>query len=253
MSSPIAFEAPATGTGSKLEHAVLVLYEPSSDGSQSAPGPEIARVAFQFNPRELALSKGTEWRRQTTRADDTAGPVQFQASQPSRLSLEVFLDASQEKDTAVVKAVERLFTTTVPTPTSLSRKKPSPPWVRFRWGSLTSFLAYVSSVRATYTLFTRGGVPIRATVALDLEQITGPVPRQNPTSGTPLPQRRHVLVEGDTLAGVAYREYGDPHRWRAVAQANGIDDPFSLRPGQVLMLPAVDELRRLTGGRDDAR
>ena len=53
----IAFEAPATGKGSKLEKAELVLYEPATDGSQSAPGAELNRIAFHFNPKELTLQK----------------------------------------------------------------------------------------------------------------------------------------------------------------------------------------------------
>ena len=242
----IAFEAPATGKGSKLEKAELVLYEPATDGSQSAPGAELNRIAFHFNPKELTLQKGAEWRRQTTRADETAGPAQFQSSKPSSLSLEVFLDASQTFDTSVAKVVDLLLSATVPTAASLSRKQPSPPWVRFRWGSLTSFLGFASSVSATYTLFARSGLPVRATCRVELEEISGPTPRPNPTSGTLHPQRRHVLVEGDTLPGIAYREYGDPALWRTVARANDVDDPFALVPGQVLLLPAADDVR---GGR----
>ena len=64
-----------------------------------------------------------------------------------------------------------------------------------------------------------------------------------------------MLVEGDTLAGIAYREYGDPSLWRAVAAANGIDDPMHLRPGSSVLLPAVDELTSGTpaNGWPDAR
>jgi nucleoid-associated protein YgaU len=52
----------------------------------------------------------------------------------------------------------------------------------------------------------------------------------------------HELVAGDTLAGIAYVEYGNPNLWRAVAELNGIDDPMRLRPGQRLMLPTVETL-----------
>jgi nucleoid-associated protein YgaU len=52
----------------------------------------------------------------------------------------------------------------------------------------------------------------------------------------------HVLVEGDTLAGIAYNEYGNPSLWRAVAAANGIDDPMRLRSGTSVLLPSVNDL-----------
>jgi nucleoid-associated protein YgaU len=41
----------------------------------------------------------------------------------------------------------------------------------------------------------------------------------------------------DTLAGIAYEEYGDPNRWRDIATTNEIDDPLGLRPGQILVIP----------------
>jgi len=44
-------------------------------------------------------------------------------------------------------------------------------------------------------------------------------------------------VAGDTLASVAYEEYRNPTKWRALAEANGIDDPMRLRPGAVLIVP----------------
>ena len=56
-----------------------------------------------------------------------------------------------------MKTVEKLFSLTLPTESSLTAKKASPPWVIFRWGGLTGFLAYVSQVQAKYTLFTADG------------------------------------------------------------------------------------------------
>ena len=37
---------------------------------------------------------------------------------------------------------------------------------------------------------------------------------------------RHTVTAGDSLASLAYREYGDPALWRALARYNGIDDPI---------------------------
>ena len=55
-------------------------------------------------------------------------------------------------------------------------------------------------------------------------------------------RRVHRLVAGETLASVAYAEYGDPTQWRPLAAYNGIDDPMRLRPGATLMLPTPEEL-----------
>lgn len=248
--SPVAFSATSSGKGSgtaaggrpKLEHAYLQLHEPSADGSLSKPGAEIGKIEFQFNPKELSLSKSAKWSRETGKGNKKSGPPQYQGPQPSKLTLEMFFDASDSHDDSVVKRVEQLFSCCVPTTSSYSKKKGSPPWVLFRWGGLTGFLAYISSVAAKYTVFTSGGLPIRAVCTVQLDELAGETPGQNPTSGGLVPRRVHVLVDGDTLPGIAYQEYGDASMWRAVARANAIDDPLRLRSGRTLLLPASEEL-----------
>ncbi|WP_239070524.1 CIS tube protein [Cellulomonas chitinilytica] len=248
--SPVGFSAAgASKGGGSLVHASLKMNEPSTDGALDKAGPSLGEIAFQFNPKELALTKTVSWTRPTTKGTNRASPPQFQGPQPSKLTIEMFFDASDTHDDSVVKNVEKLFECCVPTPTSLAAKKASPPWVQFRWGGLTSFLAYVSTVSAKYTLFTAEGLPIRATCSVTLEELAGAPPKTNPTSGGQAPHREHVLVSGDTLPAIAYREYGDPGLWRAVAAANGIDDPTRLRPGGRLLLPAQSDLLHDPGRR----
>jgi nucleoid-associated protein YgaU len=50
------------------------------------------------------------------------------------------------------------------------------------------------------------------------------------------------VVVGDTLASIAYREYGDPTLWRPLATFNRVDDPLRIPLGGVLMLPSAAEL-----------
>ena len=45
------------------------------------------------------------------------------------------------------------------------------------------------------------------------------------------------MVAGDTMASIAYRAYGRPDQWRAIADANGIDDPTRVLPGTTLLVP----------------
>lgn len=250
-SSPVGFQAAsAVGGGeAKLEHAYLQVYEPSKDGSLAAPGPKMAPINFQFNPKELSLQKTANWKREEAKGNKSASPPEFKGAQPSKLTLELFLDSKGEHNTSVVKGVEDLFLLTVPLDKTLTTKKPSPPWVVFRWGSLTSFLGYVSQVQAKYTLFTSGGVPIRATCQVTLEELSGDPSRQNPTSGGLIPQRVHQVIEGDSLPAIAYAEYGKPSLWRPIAVLNRIDDPTRLRPGTQLLLPALEEIEGETRAR----
>ncbi|MGN0065734.1 MAG: LysM peptidoglycan-binding domain-containing protein, partial [Nocardioides sp.] len=129
---------------------------------------------------------------------------------------------------------------------SIAAKQPSPPWVVFEWGAFSTarFTAYVSSVEASYTLFGTTGVPIRATCQMRLHEIPSKTKGQNPTSGALTAQRVHRVVAGDTLQSLAWREYGEASAWRAIAEANDIDDPSRLRSGTELVLPAAEEVRR---------
>jgi hypothetical protein len=248
-SSPVAFTAAGGGpsTRGRLEHAYLQLHEPSSDGSLSNPGATIGTIDFQFNPKELSLAKSAKWTRASGRGNKKSGPPQYNGPEPSKLTLEMFFDASDTQNDSVVNSVEKLFSCCVPTDSSFDQNKGSPPWVLFRWGGLTGFLAYVSSVSVKYTLFTAGGMPVRATCTVTLEELSGDAPRQNPTSGGLVPRRVHVTVEGDSLAGIAYKEYGRAAMWRAVAEANGIDDPMRVKPGTRLLLPSTSEIK--SGGK----
>ena len=58
----------------------------------------------------------------------------------------------------------------------------------------------------------------------------------------------HVVLEGDTLSAIAGLYLGDPGRWREIAQANAITDPFSLVEGIALVIsttaPAPGYTRR---------
>jgi nucleoid-associated protein YgaU len=49
------------------------------------------------------------------------------------------------------------------------------------------------------------------------------------------------VLDGDSLPSIAYGAYGDPTRWREIAQANAIDDPLVLRSGRTLTIPEARE------------
>jgi nucleoid-associated protein YgaU len=220
--------------------AQLTLKEPpTSVGSK--PGGTITRLNLQFNPSTLQLSKTTEWRRSPSRMAGESALPEFVGSGPRTLSLEVFLDATATHDNSVERAVEKLMKGCVPTPASLGRKKPASPWVRFQWGTTrtTSFDGVLSSLSVSYTLFDVDGRPLRATCALSIEEASVGPAGQNPTSGARTARSTHTLVAGDSLALLAWQEYGDATAWRVIAEANGIDDPMALVPGTELVVPGL--------------
>ncbi|WP_030792194.1 LysM peptidoglycan-binding domain-containing protein [Streptomyces sp. NRRL S-920] len=238
--------APTGGkAGASLVRAELDIHQPPTDLGGSMGG-KIGEVEFQFNPTQLQMARSAEWRTQPAVAYMRGAPPKFTGSVPATLQLEVFLDSSGEPNSGKVqKQVELLLSCCEVTPQSVTSKRPSPPWVRFSWGSFNTvqFVAYVTSVSANFTLFNPTGEPIRATCALSLTEVAMPTKGQNPTSGALSARRVHRTVAGDSLASLAWREYGDATRWRLIAEANGIDDPMRLRPGTELLLPAAEEAR----------
>jgi len=243
MTSPNTFSASASDGGApqQLARAYLQLRDPPKDGG-TTPGPERDRVDFQFNPKELALTKSAKWKRDAQRNAAKSAVPQFTGSDPVKLTVEMFFDATDTMDSTVVHRVEALFAACVPTEESRQGKKASPPWVIFHWGGMVGFPSVVSSVNAKYTLFSPGGTPVRATCTVTLEEIAGEAQRQNPTSGALAAREVHVVVAGDSLEAMAYNAYGDPALWREIAHANGIDDPMRLPPGTALLLPALEEI-----------
>lgn len=254
MSEPNGFSVAAAASKASgaahptLTHAYLELHHPPVQPKSMKAGPAFDKIAFQFNPKELTLSKAAKWERGSQKNNKKSDVPQYGGPEPSKLSLEMFLDASAKQDSAVVTTVEKLFTCCVPTDASHEAKKGSPPWVVFHWGGLRSFTAYIKSVSVKYTLFSAGGTPIRAIATVNLEEMPGGQTGQNPTSGALSARSSHTVVSGDTLPSIAWREYGDPTLWRVIAEANEIDDPLRVRAGTELMLPAPDELDGAVNG-----
>jgi nucleoid-associated protein YgaU len=247
MTGPLALlSAAPVKNGEKLEKASLTLYDAipvEKDGKSrgSKAGARRGAITFQFNPKEVTIAKSASWKRAPVAKAEKAPPAEFLGAGECKLTLEMFFDATSSQDGSVVEAVEQLFSCCVPTKESLADKA-SPPLVVLHWGEISSFPAFITSVSAKYTLFNGRGLPIRALCSVAMEEMPGEFVRQNPTSGSADARRVHRTVAGDTLASVAYAEYGDPTQWRALAAYNGIDDPLRVQAGTTLLLPAPKEL-----------
>jgi len=211
--------------------ASLTILEPKAGGAMT----ELDHFEFPFNPKEWAVTHTAEWKTETTKK--SVAPPEFKGPKPSSASVEIFLDESDKDGGDISKTVKRLKTLVAPDPSSVSGNKPSAPHVLFEWGEAIRFKGYVTSVAVKYTMFRGQGTPIRGTVTVAMQEFPQPDQKQNPTSGGVVGHRTHRLVAGDSLASVAYAEYGDPNQWRRLADANDIDDPLRLRDGVVLRVP----------------
>lgn len=240
---PAATAGSAADVWASPQHAFLQMFEPKhvKKGNPELGSPQ-GRIDFQFNPKEVTITKSAKWERHPS-TGKKSGPPEYSGAEPCKMTLELFFDSTMDPKLDVVAAVEKLFSCCVPCKEPKKGDKPMPFLVKFNWGSVESFAAFVSQVQAKYTRFGPDGVPIRAVCTVNLEEIdVTPTSGQNPTSGTASADRVRTLVSGDSLALVAYQEYGDPQLWRPLAAYNRIDDPMRIPDGTRLLLPVPDTL-----------
>ncbi|MFK0202754.1 CIS tube protein [Streptomyces lavendulae] len=229
---------PDSTSEDKMADAVLEVYDPPAGNQEISQNPKVS-LHLQFRPSELSLTKEVAWVRHNARSAARASVPEFTGSKPRVLSMSVVFDEKDHKGQSVDQRVGLLLSCCVPTSDSLDRDQPSPPLVKFRWGTFASvsFLSFVRSAHARYTRFSTGGEPLRAVCEITLEEIGTTTKGQNPTSGSPSSRQSCVLVRGDSLQSVAVRNTGRASDWRAIAELNDIDDPSKVAPGRVLLLP----------------
>jgi hypothetical protein len=202
-----------------------------------------------FNPTELTITKGNDWSFQPVKG--TSLPKgKFGGGKPREMQVNLLLDESIPNGGKSVKDIAEslLKMMDVPSGTGAGRAKAVPPSVTFTWGKVPSFKAACTSLTITFQLFKPNGTPIRADVKLALTQVepatsassNSPNLPTNPTTRSEGGLGVHVLRDGDSLQSVAHHAYGDPGRWRLIAEANGIDNPLHLRRGTPLNLPRID-------------
>ena len=202
------------------------------------------RLPCLFNPAQLQVTRSNRWDG-ATRPGRGVPRLRYTGAEGASMAVDLFFDTTHD-GTAVTRYTGKLhglmeIDTSLPGSDERSGNV-RPPTVTFHWGDLHSFKAVVATMSTTFTYFSATGTPLRATVALLLRQYEashafGP---QNPTSGTPEPHRVHRVQSGETLDRIAAQYYGDSTRWRALATANQIPDPLSLRPGSLISIPRVD-------------
>jgi nucleoid-associated protein YgaU len=204
------------------------------------------RIECQFNPTELTIKKSARWK-----APDNPPPARnapdldFGGGDPATFDLSLLFDTTRE--TSSSDRDVRQYTNALLALTMLRKKSGKvlePPLVRFSWGGFALFMAVVTEVEIKYTLFHGDGMPVRARAEVSFTQqddtddarLHGEA--QNPTTRTES-RKTHVVRAGERLDLIAYQEYGHPAHWRFLAEANDLQDPRLLEPGQILAIPAL--------------
>lgn len=199
-------------------------------------------IPFQYNPTEYRMKGSASFPSTPVPSAPNAPPTQFRGTEPRQISIEIFLDADGDPPRNVEQDVKKLFECLTPHASTMMGA-PSPPVVLFGWGASPTpqFKAVLTAIDAKFSRFDESGKTTLATCQISAKEVLDSNPGQNPTSGSPDAHSTHVIVVGETLPLIAFREYRDAGLWRAIAEMNGIDDPMSLRSGTRLLIPSVEE------------
>jgi len=203
------------------------------------------KIPFLFNPNELSFSKSNSWEKATA-AGNSAPKLDFSSGGSVTFSLKIEFDTT-DTGKPVSDHTDKLYELMLADPslkgTKEDRNMGRPPWVQFHWGKLRSHKAVVESLSIEFTYFASDGTPLRAMCNLSLKQYEdeGKLAPQNPTSGTPAPHKVRRVSPGEYLYTISEEQYGSSNRWRAIADANGVDDPLALPAGRTLVIPQLED------------
>ena len=195
-------------------------------------------IQCAFNPQEYSITKTNVWTIKPVTGTDTPKP-EFGGGLPWTIRVQLLLDASLKGQDGSVKddAIKLLK---MMESGGGGGGGSAPPFVTFKWGSIESPKMVGSSLKVQFVMFRPNGEPARALVDLELTQAEQAQQGQNPTTRAIAGMRVHTVSDGDSLQSLAYTAYGDATRWRAIAEANGVDNPLKLRRGAQLTIPRLD-------------
>ena len=218
----------------KLEKAQIEVIKGSKAGNPP--------ITVLFNPTEY-----TRERTNTFKATPIAGLasplIHFVNGEADQLSMELFLDDYTDPDQPEARGDKKPVHQRVKEIAGLLEIDPqlhAPSTVRFVWGKL-QFEAVIEKLSQKFTMFKPDGTPVRAMLNVTFKEcLTLPRQLRSPTRESSDRSKRRVLDAADNIWLLAWREYGDPKRWRKIAYANDIDNPWQVGPGTWLILPPLE-------------
>lgn len=202
-------------------------------------------VTVQFNPQSLSVRH----RSQISTAPQKGG-VQVVGRGSRTLDVTLFFDVThpteERDDVRTLTAEVRQFVVDreEAEKESSSKKKFIPPGIRFDWGSF-QFDGMMSSLNESLEYFSPDGTPLRATVAITIEEIeaepaqdagsrgTGASPS---SAGTPEARPDGAQNTSPTSVQQLAGKSGREGNWKQIAAENGIENPRSIHNPDALDL-----------------
>jgi nucleoid-associated protein YgaU len=201
-------------------------------------------ITVLFNPTEYTFDRSNSYK--SIPVPGLGAPLlQFVNGESDQLSMDLFLDdytdpkgptSLQQKETNPLGKRLRDLTRLL----EIDRDLHAPPPVRFNWGPM-EFAAIIEKIGRKVTMFHPDGTPARVTLSVTFKEYRTlrqliEDPRRESADKT----KRRVVVGRDSLWRIAAREYDDATQWVRIADANDLDDPREISPGDWLELPAME-------------
>lgn len=207
------------------------------------------KVPCMFNPKELSIEKSNQFAE--VNIPGLSSPVfQFVRGNARKVTMDLFFD-TYEKGTDVREFTDRITGWDAGSMLSKLPDEPkglmdidselhAPPVCQFIWGKFL-FQCIIEQITKKFTMFLPEGIPVRATLSVTLKEYRDVDIQIKETDkhSADLTKTR-VITQGESLWSIAAREYGTPADWRLIAEANDIDNPRILYPGQKLTIPVKE-------------
>lgn len=178
----------------------LLTIEAFQYGYDSASkGSSIGKMEACFNPGSLQLNYQTEFVHRDA-INKTSLGNQFVGPRPGNLSIELlFGDTVRAGEEQVQDLVDGLKNLCTGTHTEYGSTYLVLSWGDMKWGGKKSFTGHMTSMSVRYTRFSRHGLPLRATVSLQL--VANDSLDKTATETPKLPQGRVLkAMESETLS-----------------------------------------------------
>jgi len=189
-------------------------------------------IPVMFNPPEYQLQKTNQYA-EIGIPGLGSSLLQFVRGSAQTLTMDLFFDTTD------IGVDVRAITTLVIALTDVNSDTHAPPRLMFVWGTLV-FPCVLESVTQHFEYFNAFGMPLRARLSVSFKgydliaDLLASIPLLSAD------RTKHTIVKaGDTLQGIAGREYEDARKWRPIAEANNIDNPLTIKPGQGLKIPSL--------------
>jgi nucleoid-associated protein YgaU len=219
----------------QLEKAIITVLDGADKGKV---------ITVLFNPAEYSFDRTNSYKAMAI--PGLGSPIlQFVNGECDQLSMELFLDdftdpegptslRQKEHDPLIkrLKDISKLL--------EIDRDLHAPAPVRFNWGPM-EFSAVIEKLGRKVTKFHPDGAPARATLSVTFKEYrTLRQQLESPRRESSDKTKRRVVVGRESLWSIAAKEYDDPNQWVRIADANDIDDPREIRPGDWLRLPPIE-------------